>query len=356
MLRKLFLKAKKVKLNKRAILLIEVVVLIFTIFLINQVNISNRKDVWEFNRRDIHYEYRQALEFGKGRNPYERILEHDLLVNRKYATLLPFYYYFLFFVAKLSHFNFEVFIDNYRQLQYVLEIGMGLVIYLFFRRENKYFLGCVAGTFAMFNRWMIRNIMDGKQDVISIFFLLVSLYLLTSKDKKKMIWSFLFYGISMGIKHIGVFLGPIYLFTLIKGDLDIKDFAKGVGLFLIPTLGASLYLIFDNMAAFFFSMLFSFTREPSKLPSANSGYNNLLVLYNVGVEKNNIIYYLLPRLPLVLFTVFNTLLLWLRKLPIYVYCLTSVFIFIAFNPVLFTQYFVWVVPFIFMPTLLTGNE
>ena len=337
--------------KKRTIFLIEILVLILTVFLIFQVNKSNRKEIWEFDGSDIYYEYNQALRFGSGENPYKRILEHDLLVNRKYATLFPLYYYFLFGIVKLSEFNFETFLDNYRTILYIAEIGVGVFIYLLFKREGKPVAGYLAGTFYMFNRWVIKSIADGKQDTIAIMFLVMAIYFLTSKNKKLKIWSFFIYGISMGIKHIGVFLGPIFILPLIKGDLDLKEFLKGIALFLVPTIGAGLYVIIDSPKAFFYSMLFSFTREPSKADVA-FGYRDLLVLYNVGVEKNSIFFYLLPRLPLVLFSLLNTVLLWLRKIPIYVYCLTSTFIFIAFNPVLTTQYFVWVVPFIFMPALL----
>jgi hypothetical protein len=105
-------------------------------------------------------------------------------------------------------------------------------------------------------------------------------------------------------------------------------------------------------------MLFSFTRESSKL-NTEFGYQKLLVLYDIGVKNNNILYYLLPRLPLVLFTFLNTALLLTKKLPILLYPFTSLFIFIAFNPVLFSQYFTWIAPLIFLPIInlkLSTNE
>jgi hypothetical protein len=111
-----------------------------------------------------------------------------------------------------------------------------------------------------------------------------------------------------------------------------------------------MFVIFKNIPAFFYSMLFSFTREPSKL-NTEFGYQELLVLYGANVKNNGVFFYLLPRLPLVFFTLINTSLLLLKKIPPMLYCFTSLIIFIAFNPVLFAQYFTWISPLIFLEAL-----
>ena len=175
-------------------------------------------------------------------------------------------------------------------------------------------------------------------------------YFYLSGNKKHKVVSFLFYGLSVGFKHIGIFIAPILLMPYLNKEMNFKDLIKGVLLFLIPTVIVGLALILNNTQAFAFSMLFSFTRESSKL-NTEFGYQNLLVLYDVGVKNNSIIFYLLPRLPLVVFSGLNVGLLLMKRILPLTYCFTALFIFIAFNPVLFSQYFTWISPLIFLQVL-----
>ncbi len=336
--------------HKYFALVIEILAFALSFYLVIIVNKSNFKDADHLTTLDIDYEYQQATQIGAGQNPYAKILDYDLLTNRKFATLLPLYYYFLYIIVLAGNFSWYNFALIYSNVLWAAEMFGALAIYFIFRRENKKALGFVAANFFMFNRWTIANISDGKQDVIAIFLLMASIYLLTSKNKNAKIWAFFVYGLSMGIKHIGVFVAPIFLMPLINREFSFKDLLKGAALFLIPTFGVGIPVIVKNPLAFFYSMLFSFTREPSKL-GVEFGYQNLLVLYNVGVEKNNIFYYLLPRLPLVVFSALNLVLLWLKKIPTMLYCLTGLFIFIAFNPMLATQYFTWITPVLFLAGL-----
>jgi hypothetical protein len=345
---------ERIKSKKVLLIIIEVAFLALAFYLVAIVNNNNRREIWEFQGSDIRFEYLHAQRIGAGENIYADILNQDLLTNNKYATLLPLYYYFLHGVVSLTQVdgipNFEGFMDLHRSILLVAELSTALFTYLIFRREDKHLLGFLSATFLMFNRWIINNIASGKQDVIAIAFLMASLYFFTSKKSRDHIISYFLFGMSLGLKQIGIFLAPIYVMPLLVGRDSIKAFLINMLAFSIPTFVVGLPIIINSPAAFYYSMLFSFTREPNKLNS-DFGYRNMLVLYNVGVEKNNIRYYLLPRLPLVVFSFLNFILLLARKIPLYLYCLTSLFIFIAFNPVLFSQYFTWVPPFLFLSAL-----
>jgi hypothetical protein len=257
------------------------------------------------------------------------------------------YYYYLAVVSSAAGNQFTVFIDYFRSQLYFAEFLAGVMIYLIFRKNNNRFLGLIAGSFFMLNRWMIANLRDTKQDVIAILFLMAALYLLTSANKKLKLASFLMLGLSIGIKHIGIFTTPVFLLPFINKDLKLKDLIPAGLLFLLPTVGFGLPVILNNPQAFAYSMLFSFTRAPAGKLS-DFGFDKLLVLYDVGVKNNNIFFYFLPRLPLVIFSVANFALLITKKIPMYLYCFSSLFVFIAFNPVLFQQYFVWISPFVFL--------
>jgi hypothetical protein len=336
--------------RKLFLYILQLVIFVFIVFLAVSVNNSNKKQHWEYYNSDIRYEYLNGIDFIQGKNPYTKVLQYNLLTNHKYATLFPLYYYYIGYVAKAVNFDYDTFLDVYRAQLYIAEIIGAVIIYLIFKRENKYLLGFVAATFFMFNRWTIANIIDGKQDVIAILFLMAFFYFFTSPKKKNKVISFLLFGISIGFKHVGIFIAPLLLLPFIRKEITFKDFIKGFCLFLIPTIVVGSFHILQNPLAFFYSMLFSFTRESSKL-NTEFGYQNILVLYNVGVKNNNIIFYLLPRLPLVVFSVLNITLLWLKKLPPMLYCFTAMFIFIAFNPVLFSQYFTWIAPLVFLQAL-----
>lgn len=325
-------------------------VLILVGWLLFVVNESNKVIILENYDRDINFEYFQAKQIGSGENPYERIESGNLLWNDKYATLFPLYYYFLHFIDNLSENNFDIFLQNFRHIVYTAEIISALAVYLIFRAKEKRYLGFVAGTFLLFNRWSISNVGSAKQDFIAIAFMLFAFYLFQTFEKKKLYWAYLLFGISIGIKHIGIFISPVFLLPLLDRKFSVKERLFLVILFLIPTIGVGLPIILDKPTAFFYSMLFSFTRIPS-ITNGDFGYSNLLVLYDVGVKNNSIMFYLLPRLPLVIFSLLNFFALVFKKISIFGFSLASLFIFTAFNPVLFDQYFTWIVPFIFLATL-----
>jgi hypothetical protein len=245
-------KLKLLKINKKVLfLLLEVVIFTITCFLIITVNDSNKKQNWEYVERDIYYEYLHGIDMIKGKNPYEKVLQYDLLTNHKYATLFPLYYYYIGGLASVSNFNYDTFLSVYRTQLYIAEIIAGLVIYILFKRVNNPILGYLAAAFFMFNRWTIANILDGKQDVIAIMFLMLFFYFFTSNSKSHKLLAYLFYGISIGFKHIGIFIAPILLLPYLEKVFTIKDLLKGVTLFIIPTIMIGLFVILSNPLHFF---------------------------------------------------------------------------------------------------------
>ncbi len=338
-----FFETFRLNLGINRILLIEITLLILVIFLASVVRTANYKQTWEFERSDLFYEYSSSIETGAGYNPYKKILDGDLLINRKYATLFPLYYFFLFGITIYSNFNFEKFLFNYREILFIAQIIGAFFIYLIFRRENKKFVGFIAATFFIFNRWSINVLSDGKQDFLALAFLLGSLYFFRSRSKI----SYFLYGISLGMKHLGIFILPLYLVPLFFEKKLKKESIINLALLGAPILIPSVYYMFDNFKSFAYSMAFSFTRK-SATTSIPSGYEKLLILYNVGVKNNTVFFYMIPRLPLVIFYFLNVAGLFFKKLTPSQYLLGTFFIFVAFNPVLFDQYITWITPFVFM--------
>lgn len=335
------------KLKEHKFIFVEILVLILVINLAGYLNKSNRLDIWEFDGSDTQFEVLAARQINNGGNPYKEILDKDLLNNDKYATLLPLYYQYLGLLDRVAQGNFEEIMDIHRDVLFIAQIVGAIAIYLIFKREDKPFVGIVAGTFWIFNRWTLANVMYAKQDIIAIAAMLVSLYFFTNKKTWGYYLAALFFGISLGIKHIGVFISPIFLLPIVYKKLKFREILVYAFLLLIPTFLIGLPIILDSVLGFFYSIMFSFTRAPNHTGDGKYVYHSL-VLYEVGVKNNNIIYYVLPRLPLVIFTFSSTILMLLKKIPIFAYCLIGVFVFVALNPTLLEQYFTWIAPLVFL--------
>ncbi len=335
--------------SKKLLFIFEVVVFLLVINFAVFLNKSNRQEIWEFDESDIQFEIFSARQLSSGENPYSKILKGNLLINDKYPTLFPLYYQYLALLDNIGGNYFENTIDMHRQVIFASQVIGAIAIYLIFRREKRYFVGALAAAFFVFNKWTLANVMDAKQDIIAIAALMIALYFFTSKNKKGLYAAAFFYGISMGIKHLGIFVSPIFLIPIIYKKINFRETLVYALLFLVPTIFISLPIILDSPDGFFYSIMFSFTRIPT-YKDGKYVYDSL-VLYNVGVENNNIFYYMLPRIPLVIFIGLNSILVLMKKIPIFVYCLASIFIFVALNPTLIDQYFTWITPFVFLTML-----
>ena len=189
---------------------VEIVALLVTGFLLYKVDFSiNNNSYFYYQKHDIYYEYQASQQLQKGENPYKRILEGNMIENDKYATQLPLYFYFLGFIGKISQNNFDVFLENFRLILFWFHLAGGVFIYLLFRRINKLFVGYCAAVFYMFNVWSLSSFIYLKQDMIAIALLVLSFYFFRNKTHR---WiSYVLFGLSLGIKHIGIFVFPLYL-------------------------------------------------------------------------------------------------------------------------------------------------
>jgi hypothetical protein len=292
-------------------------------------------------QNDIYFEYEAAKELQKGGNPYNRILEGNMIENDKYATQLPLYFYTLSYIRQMSGNGFEEFLENFRVIVFWSHVVGGVMIYLLFREANKKLYGYCASLFFLFNVWSLNSFLNLKQDLPAIALLLLSYFFFR---KSKFRWlSYILYGLSLGIKHIGVFIAPMYLMPLIHKQDSYKKFGINVLLLFLTIFIPSASLFFDNPASFINSMLFSLTRTPLD-SEITFGYNKLLTTYNPSFNTGTLYQQLLPRLPLLISSLLCFLLLVLKRIPISMYLFLSVLVFATFNPIIFPQYFTWVTP------------
>lgn len=125
-------------LKNNKILIIQFLILIgiFSIFVwVTSANYV--KPIQLRDNDDISYEFDQANQILDGSNPYERVLKGNLLVNKKYATLFPLYYYFLALISNFSDEVFKDFIKNYWYFIQVFHFLTAYLIFLFFKEKTR---------------------------------------------------------------------------------------------------------------------------------------------------------------------------------------------------------------------------
>lgn len=321
---------------------IEIVAFLITGFLLYKVDFSiNNNSYFYYQKHDIYYEYQAAEQLQKGVNPYNRILEGNMIENDKYATQLPLYFYFLALIGKISQNNFDVFLENFRLVLFWFHLAGGVFIYLLFRRINKLFVGYCAAVFYIFNVWSVSSFIYLKQDMIAIALLILSFYFFRNKTYR---WiSYILFGLSLGIKHIGIFVLPMYLTPIFFKEDSFKRFGLNMLLLFSTILIPTAPFLIDNSLSFINSMLFSLTRSPLS-NEVIYGYNELLVKYNPSFNTGTLFQQLLPRLPLFIASVLSLVLLLTRKIPLSAYFFLSILVFAIFNPIIYPQYITWVTP------------
>ncbi|MFZ5424921.1 MAG: hypothetical protein ACOZAO_03915 [Patescibacteria group bacterium] len=327
----------------------KLVLFIFLIFLVHKIDFSIDKDAeFYFKREDIYYEYDAAKQIQKGVNPYLRILEGDMLENDKYATQLPHYYKFLTVVRDKSDDNFSGFIEGFRFVLFVAQSIGGTFLYLIFKKQDKPFLGLCASLFYVFNVWTLNSIIYLKQDVLAIGLLIMSFYFLTSKKLTPI--SYIFYGLSLGIKYIGIFALPIFIVPYLSKKMPLKMLVINLVLLFSIILIPVIPYIVEDYNSFTRSILFSLTRSPSE-SEIIYGYNGLLSAPQESYSDTEILEKLVPRLPLFISMLLTVGLLFIGKVKKGAYLFLSFFVFTIFNPVIFPQYITWITPFALFPLL-----
>ena len=328
---------------------IEIAVLLIIVLLAHKVDFSVDYDSdFYFKKEDIYYEYEASKQIEKGENPYLKILEGDMLENDKYVTQLPNYYNFLGFVKNTSDDNFSGFIERFRFILFLSQIIGGLFIFLIFKRQNRSFLGLCGAIIYVFNVWTLNSIIFLKQDVLAIGLLLIAFYFLG--NSKYRILSYLFYGLSLGIKYIGIFAFPIFLLPK-KGDkLTDKTFALYILTLALVLIIPSIRYVVDDFSSFSRSILFSVTRSPED-SDVVYGYSSLLVEAPESYNEDAVLDKLTPRLPLFIVLALTVVLLITSKIDKGTYLFLSLLVFAIFNPVIFPQYTTWIPPFALFPLL-----
>ncbi|MCE7734013.1 MAG: hypothetical protein GPJ54_03985 [Candidatus Heimdallarchaeota archaeon] len=280
-------------------------------------------------REDIYYVWLEGQKINNGINPYEEILEGDLIRNDKYATYLPFFYLLAALFQKMGFVTFHEWIYFFRVVSAIFFL---LITYILFLKcfERSYILSIFVSLYWLFNRWTIIVLFVVNIDFIPLFFLLVSL--INFKDRRNL--SLYSLGLSLAMKHMAIFLIPVYLLMIQKEDraTNIKKYLTGLTKILLIPLVLAAPFIYWNARAFFYSMIFSGTRFPV------AGFDEY---FDALPEDHLLTYGVLNRVFMVLIMCLVYLLFYLSKIEKFTASFLIIITFIEFNLVLFDQYRVW---------------
>lgn len=309
----------------------------------------------DLGERDIYYQHVEALKIRDGINPYERILGEDLRINKKYPTFLPFSYLVILGLSSLVGYDFVAFTVVLRALTLLADCLTALVLLRIGQKKRLPFLGLAAAAFWLFSRWSIYNFAQARLDGIAISLAVLAVYLYRRSSR---FWPFFVMSFSLGVKQLGVFILPLFFFDSLRGRNWADLLRRAALLFSIP-LVFSLPFFLKNPEGLLYSLGFSFTRLP-EISNVDFGWDlitrelgNYLLPKSglVGTFRGMMLYYVFPRFPLfILFFLLMTF-AYLEKWGKYLTALVGMLLFLSLNPVIFSQYFVWVMPFVLVAGL-----
>ena len=290
---------------------------------------------WNFGsprKEDIYYIYLNGKSLLNGINPYETILSGDMLVNQKYSTYLPLMYLFSWISQAAGLTAFGNWLSFWRVIFLLFNLSIASLLFYILAKKNLVVFALFASLFWLFNRWTLHVGKTADIDFVAIFFLMMSLLCFG----RHRLLSYLFLGVSLGIKQVGVLLLPLFLIWVWK-QAQIqpwKNSAKAViWAALIPAL-ISLPFLLWNWEGFVRSILFSGTRL------AMASFDVYSLDEFIGLMG------LAARVPLGVMLLLIYWIVWKRDVGLYLPILLVMAVFVFFNPVMFTSYLVWVVPWI----------
>jgi uncharacterized membrane protein len=288
----------------------------------------------EYLGSDIKSIYETSRDLSLGNNPYDSILpgRRD---DEKYATYLPLFYIFGALIHKLGAQDFIPWIGVWRIGNLAANVGIGALLFAAFYQRRLLLMAIFAVLFWFFNRWTLYITVNGQIDLPPVFCLVASLLLFRTSRKL----SFVLLGVSLALKHIGIFVVPLYLIWVWQSSEQarLRHVAlAAIWIAAIPTI-ISLPFVLWNAESFRASMVYSLTREAENHFKVASLDELLTVMYPwfSGI---------LARIPLIAMMLLIYLGTLRRQIPLFFGVLLVMSVFIDFNSVVFRQYFTWLVP------------
>ncbi len=294
-----------------------------------------RENIFDLEEQDIFAIFIEGDHLQQGRNPYARALEYDETIewNQIFATYLPISYTLSWFAQEIGLEDYLQWLSFWRVIFLAANLGITyLLFYIPYHRYNNLIFAIIAAIFWLFNRWTLHMTMIYHIDFVAIFFLLISL---VSWPRNKII-SLLAFGLSLSVKHIAMFMIPLYVIWIWQ-SVERRAFKQFIHLNAvmasIPLIVSAPFLVW-NAEGFIKSIFVSATRI-SESHFGAPAIDTLLTLSGIPA-----------KLPMLVLMALIFLAAWMKKLKIYSAAFFILLIFVDFNSVLFRQYMTWVFPLI----------
>jgi len=292
-------------------------------------------------QQDIYSVYLEGQNLLNGVNPYTRITSLEASGSKAMLpTYLPIMYYGSWATQRLGFQDFSLWLDVWQGIFLFFNLAVAYSLF-----HTGYFvygsrmLGIFASLLWLFNRWTLYVTTVFQFDFIPVFFLVISLGLLP----RNRLASYLLFGLSLAIKHIAIFLIPVYLIWAWRSKDEGRLRQLVIGALAIGTIPffASLPFIALSPVGFFSSLWVSVAR----LPGTHMGALSLDALLGwVGT---------IARLPMLGLMLLIYWIAWRSRLSYYATALLVMLVFLDFNSVLFNQYMAWITPLIALTVMET---
>ncbi|MBC8505876.1 MAG: hypothetical protein ISR58_03545 [Anaerolineales bacterium] len=308
----------------------------------------NRDGKFDLEEQDIFAIFNEGKRLQQGINPYERSLDINANIewNQIFATYLPVSYTLAWFTQEIGLDDFTQWVELWQVLFLIANLGITyLLFYIPYHRYDNLIFAVVASIFWLFNRWTLHMTMIYHIDFIAIFFMLLSLI---TWPKRKII-SLLAFGISLSVKHIAMFMIPLYVIWIWQSveNKSIKQFLQlNLVLGSIPLIVSAPFLVW-NAKGFVKSIFVSATRI-SESHFGAPAIDTLLGLSGIPA-----------KLPMLLMMALIFLAAWFKKIRHNTAAFLILLIFVDFNSVLFRQYMTWafpIIPLVICENLLSTHE
>jgi len=289
---------------------------------------------------DISFDYEEAQRILRGENPYARILSGDMRTNQKYPTYFPLFYLLSAGVIRAGLSDYASWLQFWRVVNLFFNIAAGVVLFGLLYRRNALLLAILGACMWFLNRWGIRITESANIDYPAVFFLLLALWLVP----KHRLTAFLMLSFSLGFKQLAAILVPLFLIYVWHDEREHPVRAVIVALAVLAStlIITSLPFFASSPEGFLKSMIFQLVRDPS---SHISGPTIDSILKTSGIVS---------RLPFSFLLGLVYLMFWHKQIGLYAAGLLVMSVFINLSPVLFMQYFVWLMPFIPLAASETG--
>ena len=283
---------------------------------------------------DIYYLYSDSKTISKGGNPYLRTLDGDMRNNNKYSTYFPMFFELGALTIKMGLKEYSDWLKFWQIIFLISVFAAGFMIFhIIHWSTQKWYLALFGTVFFIFNRMTINISVIEHIDILSIFFLLLSLSMLKSNFK----WALIWFGVSLAIKQVAIFMVPLYFIWAWQQKPGLKNQLQTLlwgGL--VPIVTALPFLIW-NFKAFIYSVFFSATRYAASHMRIKS-FDDLHGW--VGLPA---------KIPMLIMMIAVFILAARKHLPPFASSFMIMTIFIGYNSVLMNQYLVW--PVALLPLL-----